>query len=876
MRKLFLKTFRQHAATWMLVIMGLYLLADAAYAAAPAGTPIGNQASATYSDGSAVTRTVTSNTVVTTVQQVASLSLTGGSAKTVAIGGQVVFAHTLTNSGNGTDTFTLASSTTGSFTYGSVQFFTDANGDGVPDNNVPITTTGEVPAGGTFKFVMVATAPPTAVAGTSDTTTVTATSGFNTGVNATNIDTATVSGQAVMQVTQALDLTSGPSPAGPRTITLTYTNTGNSAASNLVLSDAIPSGMTYVANSGRWSVTGSGTVLTDASNSDNQSGVVYDLGVTTASRVTATIASVPAGVSGTLSFQVNVNSGLPPGANAATALTASFAYNDGAGAVPASNTNTVQYVVAAAAGVTLGSSTVASVGQGGTASFTNLLTNTGNGNDSFDLSIGTSTFPVGTVFQLFQPDGVTPLVDSNGNGTPDTGPLAAGGTYNVIVKALLPSSASPGGPYTVQVVATSKVDTTRTATAIDTLTSVTPATVDLTNTSAGAGAPGVGAGPEASAVTTVTAAPNTTARFTLVIANGSGLADNYDLQGSTDPSFASVGLPSGYVLVFKDSVTGAVITNTGVINAGANRSVFADITVPAGAAAATKDVYFRSVSPSTGAADRLHDAVVVSAQRALSLSPVQSGQIVAGGTIVYSHVVTNIGNVTEGDGGGGSSAVVSVSDATSGFTAVVFWDKNNNGVLDASDPVITNLAALTGGSNGASTAAGLSPGESATLFVKVTAPASAMPGTTDAATLSIALSGTLAGMAAPSPTTISDNTSVIASNVTLAKVQALDANCDGTPETAFSSAALTSGTVPGACLRYQITATNVGSAAISALVISDATPANTSYAAAGPAATTQGTVTAPSPGATGTIQATVGTLAPGQSVVLSFGVRINP
>jgi hypothetical protein len=43
-----------------------------------------------------------------------------------------------------------------------------------------------------------------------------------------------------------------------------------------------------------------------------------------------------------------------------------------------------------------------------------------------------------------------------------------------------------------------------------------------------------------------------------------------------------------------------------------------------------------------------------------------------------------------------------------------------------------------------------------------------------------------------------------------------------------------------------------------------------------PASTTVGTITNPANGGAGTIVATVGTLAPGQSAVITFGVQINP
>lgn len=118
------------AALWLVGLLALCVGHEAG-AAAPAGITIGNQATATYSDGGSVTRTVTSNTVLTTVQQVASVSLAANAAKTVSVGGQVVYAHTLVNTGNGPDSFNLAGVQSGSLAFASLQFFADANGDGV-------------------------------------------------------------------------------------------------------------------------------------------------------------------------------------------------------------------------------------------------------------------------------------------------------------------------------------------------------------------------------------------------------------------------------------------------------------------------------------------------------------------------------------------------------------------------------------------------------------------------------------------------------------------------------------------------------------------------------------------------------------------------
>ncbi|MCP4007184.1 MAG: DUF11 domain-containing protein, partial [bacterium] len=82
---------------------------------------------------------------------------------------------------------------------------------------------------------------------------------------------------------------------------------------------------------------------------------------------------------------------------------------------------------------------------------------------------------------------------------------------------------------------------------------------------------------------------------------------------------------------------------------------------------------------------------------------------------------------------------------------------------------------------------------------------------------------------------------------------------------------------PGECIQYRIIATNNAAADVDSVVITDATPTNTTYnTAAGAATVTQGAVTAPVAGATGTVQATVGTITPGASVTLTFAVRIDP
>ena len=97
----------------------------------------------------------------------------------------------------------------------------------------------------------------------------------------------------MITVTKSLSQTSGPAPnAGPITVTLSYTNSGTSDATNVVLTDVLPTDMQYIAASGLWSA--SATPLTDAAGGDPP-GINYSALGVSPTTVSATIALVPAG-----------------------------------------------------------------------------------------------------------------------------------------------------------------------------------------------------------------------------------------------------------------------------------------------------------------------------------------------------------------------------------------------------------------------------------------------------------------------------------------------------------------------------------------------------------------------------------------------------
>jgi trimeric autotransporter adhesin len=212
--------FFTHWIVGFVAALLLVLTGFAAHAAPPpAGTSISNQASATYTDGSNVVRTVTSNVVQTTVLQVASLTLTANGAQNANPGSVTYYPHTLTNTGNGTDTFNLTTANAGGFTMSNVQIFLD-NGSGQPTGPA-LTSTGLLAAGAAFKFIVVDTLPATATTGQTNTVTVTATSVTDNTKTAANTDVTTVTVNAVVTLTKAVSASSGAAGSGPYTYTLT-------------------------------------------------------------------------------------------------------------------------------------------------------------------------------------------------------------------------------------------------------------------------------------------------------------------------------------------------------------------------------------------------------------------------------------------------------------------------------------------------------------------------------------------------------------------------------------------------------------------------------------------------------------------------------
>jgi uncharacterized repeat protein (TIGR01451 family) len=285
---------------------------QAAPAATAGGTLVTNTASATYVGANGVAVTIVSNTVTATVEAVSSV-VTGPNEQgctpksDAAVAGQpFVRTFTITNSSNITDTYAVTASASSGAVLSLAYVASGAS--------TPFPNGGTLPAPlapGAVAQVVVTAATGSAPLGTDIEITLTAKSTSQTAVNGQSSDSAEQcavvassaaiagAGGAGTQVTKLVDLAqfSQSQPGATVTYTVSFSNAGGVPATNVVVTDVVPQGLTPIAAS--VSIDGNA----QAANAVSVAGQTLSV----------RMASLAPGVPHTLSFGATLGANVPPG-----------------------------------------------------------------------------------------------------------------------------------------------------------------------------------------------------------------------------------------------------------------------------------------------------------------------------------------------------------------------------------------------------------------------------------------------------------------------------------------------------------------------------------------------------------------------------------
>lgn len=856
------------------------------FAQPKAGSSITNIASGDFYDEQGNLQVINSNAVILTVQPIYSLTLQSNQQNIGTIGSKVNFPHVLTNTGNIVDDYKLSliQLTNDQFNLENVAVYIDRDQNGEPDDNNNLlnsSTSFRLEAGEFASLIVVGSIPTNVSANNVANLTLTATSQHDNTIVMTVNDTAKVVDDAVIQVTKSQNISTGKTGT-EITYTLSYANTGTAAA-RLVLRDILATDVTYKSGSGSWG-NGSGS-LTDADDAETGANIPIKYKVNNG-QVDVELASVAALSKGTVSFKVTVN----PNAAEKIPNTADYQqYNTSNAILKNTLTNTVIFNVQQSLGVVLNysPSSASDDGEpngglnnlqvqnntfGGVAKeiqFDNYVWNTGQATDTYNLSLVKSNVPSCAVVRLYHADGRTLLTDTNGDGIIDTGGLAYGTSKRIKLGVYFPSNCTSTSTMDFDITAISATDTSvKNSTRDRLINTVAVGESDLYNSNnSGVGVGNVTAS-GGQALLVKNAVKGANAVFPLVIRNNSAVSNNYNLYASSttiDINSINTTLPSDWgVKFFNGDATCQTlqgeITSTGNLAAGAIKQYCAVVMVPANTTFTSLPIWFAMKSPMNAQGDSIKDQVDV-AVRKLTLANDQQGRVNVGGTVVYLHTLKNTGTFVEGDTAGKVSLSVVPQNINDGFIYTLYYDANNNGVLDPTDPIATDLA-VTGG---------LNPQSSVQLLLKAQAPLTATNGVSSAANIVVSATNIIQGL---NLATIqnTDLTTVDPTQLRLTKEQAKDEACVLINVTTATYASNPLTIKPNQCVTYRLTIKNDGSTPAANVVINDVVPAYSILRTTLPPSISKGSVTVSGDQISGNI----GALAPQEQAALYFSIRVAP
>ncbi|OTH00005.1 DUF11 domain-containing protein [Acinetobacter sp. ANC 4973] len=876
------------AKTSLITLFGLFIgfQSSAVFAQPKAGSSITNIASGDFYDEQGNLQVINSNAVVLTVQAIYALNLQSNQQNIGTIGSKLNFPHVLTNTGNIVDNYTLSLSqlSNDQFNLDNVAVYIDRDQNGEPDDNNNLLNSSaslRLEAGEFASLIVVGGIPTNAAAGNIANFTLTAVSQYDNAIIKTVSDTVKVVDDAVIQVTKAQSISTGKTGT-EITYTLAYANTGTAAA-RLVLRDTLAADVSYKLGSGSW---GNGLgALTDADDVETgaNSAVKYQVNN---GLVEFELASVSALSKGTVSFKVTVN----PNALEKVPNTADYQqYNASNTVLKSTTTNTVIFNVQQTLGVVLNYSSANANDDGepngglnnlqtqnntfgGIAKevqFDHYVWNTGQATDTYNLSFLKSNVPSCAVVRLYHADGRTLLTDTNGDGIIDTGGLATGVSKRIKLGVYFPANCTSTSTMDFDITATSVTDTSiKNSTRDRLINTVAVGESDLYNSNNSGLGVGNVAGSDGQALLVKNAVNATDVVFPLVIKNSSAVSNNYNLYASStniDINSISTTLPTDWKVKFYNGDTTcqslqSEITSTGNLVAGATKQYCAVVSVPANTTVSNLPIWFAMKSPMNAQGDSIKDQVDI-ALRKLTLANDQQGRINIGGTVVYLHTLKNMGSFVEGDTTGKVSLNVVPQNINDGFSYTLYYDANNNGVLDGTDPIATDLFISSG----------LAPQNSIQLLLKVQAPTTATNGMASTANIVVSATNTIQGLTLTSIQN-TDLTTVDPTQLRLTKEQTKDEACVlmNAATATYSSTPLM--IKPNQCVTYRLTIKNDGSTPAANVVINDVVPAYSILRSSLAPSVSKGAVVVSG----NQISGNIGALAPQEQAALYFSIQVIP
>lgn len=266
-----------------LCVLLLFTTAGLYAAGTPAGTVITNTATMNYKDLAGNSFPAVNASVSITVAQLAGVAVTPPTAaQTRGDSLFVYYPFTVTNTGNGTDKYSLTDLSTQG--WGPV-LFKDSNKNGVLDAGElaagAVTQTDSIPEDSSQNFIARIFVPYPTPSGTVDSLHVTASSQYTPATSASGTYVTTITA-AVVPLTKSANNHS-PQPGQTITYTIGYHNTGTSPALNAVVTDTLSTDLTV------------GTINDGGTYNPANRVLTWNLG------------QINGGASGSVSFQAAVN-----------------------------------------------------------------------------------------------------------------------------------------------------------------------------------------------------------------------------------------------------------------------------------------------------------------------------------------------------------------------------------------------------------------------------------------------------------------------------------------------------------------------------------------------------------------------------------------